>query len=134
VIGGRLAQKINQHVGRFYFPLAGIMGAFALSCFITSTYLPLIAVGLAGYGFSFMMLQPMLIARAQQAFPGGRGTVMSLASLNMALGGGVGTYLNGFLLQAQGFKFIFMTSAGFFLLAAVLAWVTAMHLQRNPGR
>jgi len=135
-VGGRVAPNINNRLGGFYFPFAGILGASALGLITNSSQLILIAIGLAGYGFSFMMLQPMLVARAQQAFPGGRGTVMSLASFNMALGGGVGTYINGILFQAKGFEFVLMTSAGLFFLAAVLSWFTEIQLQKiqHPSR
>lgn len=130
VIGGRLAHKIYNLAGNFYFPLTGLIGTISLMLMITSDKMPIMALGLAGYGFSFMMLHPMLIARAQQAFPEGRGTVMSLASLNMALGGGIGTYLNGVLLQYHGYSFIFTISAGVFFTAAILTWLTTLHLQK----
>ena len=129
VIGGRVAQSISIRIGKLYFPLAGSIGASSLILISTNTGLPVIMLGLAGYGFSFMMLQPMLVARAQQAMPEGRGTVMSLASLNMALGGGIGTYLNGVLLQHRGFSFLFMTSAGLFLTACLLAWISSHQIQ-----
>ncbi len=130
VVGGRFAQKIFSKVGDFYFPLTGLLGSLFLILISVNPKLPTIALGLAGYGFTFMMLHPMLVARAQQAFPEGRGTVMSLASLNMALGGGFGTFFNGVLLQYWGLSSIFWTSAALFLAASLLAWITSIHLRR----
>lgn len=131
VIGGRVAQKLNGRMGHYYFPFIGIIGALCVLSIGIYTSIPVVVTGLAVYGFSFMMVHPILVARAQQAFPEGRGTVMSLASLNMALGGGIGAYINGILLNNWGYPTIFMTSSFLFLTACMLAWITELQLRKQ---
>ena len=43
--------------------------------------------------------------------PKQKGTVMSLASFNMFMGGGIGTFVNGRLLKVFGFDPIFFSAA-----------------------
>ena len=46
---------------------------------------------------------------------------MSLASFNMFVGGGVGTLLNGHILNQWGFEPVFLGAAGLILLAGIIA-------------
>lgn len=46
---------------------------------------------------------------------------MSLASFNMFVGGGIGTFVNGRVLDAWGFEPIFIIAASLILLAGVVA-------------
>lgn len=134
LFGGRLAETLRKKTGPFHFPLAGVIATTSLVLILTRPHAAIIGLSLAGLGFSFMIVHPLLIARAQQAFPNGRGTVMSLASLNMALGGGIGTYFMGQLHQFNGFGAIIKTSIGFFLIASVLAWLTTLNLRGTLQR
>jgi predicted MFS family arabinose efflux permease len=81
----------------------------------------LLALSLAGFGLGFNLIQPNLVGAAQQCLPMQRGTVMSLASFNMFVGGGLGTYLNGQILNLGGYAAIFVLAALLILLAGALA-------------
>ncbi len=125
LFGGRFTPIIKSRFEKLYFPITGIIGTGSLGIMVLNSNSVLFGAGLCGYGFAFMMLQPVLIARAQQAFPSGRGTVMSLASLHMAMGGGIGTLLNSALLRYWQYDIIFKTSAVLFFSGCILAWLTS---------
>jgi predicted MFS family arabinose efflux permease len=81
----------------------------------------LISLSLAGFGLGFIFIQSSLLTTAQQLMPQRRGTVMSLASFNMFVGGGLGTLMNGYILTKWGFAPVFLGAAGLILLAGVIA-------------
>ena len=81
----------------------------------------LLAVSLAAFGFAFIMMQPTLVATAQELMPQRRCTVMSLASFNMFVGGGIGTFVSGKVLDAWGFGAVFVLAAILILLAGIFA-------------
>lgn len=81
----------------------------------------LLSLSLAGFGLGFIMIQPTLVGTAQQLMPKRRGTAMSLASFNMFVEGGIGTYLNGKILTGWGFEAIFIFAAALILVAGTLA-------------
>ena len=81
------------------------------------------AVSLIGFGFSDILIQTTLIVTAQQLMPKQKGTVMSLASFNMFMGGGIGTFVNGRLLKVFGFNSIFFSAA---LLIVFVGLVTTL--------
>jgi len=120
LIGGRVAPKLKEILKDRYFITASAIGSVSLLllAFIPNIYV--LPVSLLGLGFTFTLIQPMLIVQAQGAFPQKRGTVMSLASFNMSIGAGIGTLLYGFILKQYDFILIYLSSAVLFLFIAVL--------------
>ena len=117
VLGGRVAVTLRRQLGNRLLPLAGVLAcvSWGLMGAWHSPYL--LALSLAGLGFGTIMIHPTLIATAQQLMPKRRGTVMSLASFAMFTGGGIGTYLNGEIVAAWGFRPVFIV-AGVLVLVA----------------
>lgn len=115
-IGGSKAGTLRHRFGYKLLLFAGILGGVSWGSigFLQSPIL--IAVSLIGSGLAFILIQSTVIEAAQELLPKRRGVVMSLASFNMFIGGGVGTFLNGHILDAWGF-------APIFLLAATLTFV-----------
>jgi predicted MFS family arabinose efflux permease len=121
VIGGRKAGALRQKFGNKLLLLAGILASTSWA-FMGAWHSPvLLSLSLAGFGFGFIMIQPTLIATAQQLMPKRRGTAMSLASFNMFVGGGLGTWLNGHILTKWGYEPLFIGAAGLIFLAGVIA-------------
>jgi predicted MFS family arabinose efflux permease len=127
VVGGRKGGALRQKLGNKLLLFAGILASISWAL-MGAWYSPaLLSLSLAGFGFGFIMIQPTLIGTAQQFMPKRRGTAMSLASFNMFVGGGIGTYLNGKILNNWGFEAIFIFAAALILVAGTLA---AVLLQR----
>jgi predicted MFS family arabinose efflux permease len=121
VLAGRKAGVLRQRLGNRLFLLAGIIASVSWA-FMGGWQSPvLLALSLAGFGLGFNLIQPNLVGAAQQCLPMQRGTVMSLASFNMFVGGGLGTYLNGQILNLGGYAAIFVLAALLILLAGALA-------------
>ena len=119
LFGGRIAPKLKERMKNKYFMVASGIGAISL---LLLTFIPIIYVlpiSLFGFGLAFTLIQPMLVALAQSTFPKKRGTVMSLASFNMTIGGGLGTLLYGFILKQYDFMFIY-------LIGIILFWGIAV--------
>ncbi len=110
-IGGKRAGTIRQQFGNRSLLFAGALGgvSWMTMCFWNSPVL--IAISLVGFGFAFILLQSTVIETAQQLMPQQKGTVMSLASFNMFMGGGIGTFVNGCLLNEFGFCPIFVLAS-----------------------
>jgi predicted MFS family arabinose efflux permease len=130
VVGGRNVEALKEKVGNKLLFLAGIL-AFASWGLMGAWHSPLLlSLSLAGFGFGFIMIQPILVGTAQQLMPKRRGTVMSLASFCMFTGGGIGTYLNGRILTGWGFEGIFMFAAVLILVAGALASILLQRMAR----
>jgi predicted MFS family arabinose efflux permease len=123
VVGGRKAGVLRQKFGNRLLFAAGTVAGMAWALMGAWHSPVLLSVSLAGFGLGFIMIQPTLIATAQQLMPARRGTVMSLASFNMFVGGGVGTFINGKVLNAWGFEPVFIIAAVLILLASAIATV-----------
>ena len=120
VFGGRIAPKIKRKTGALYFVIAGVIGFMALFTLSASTSIYLLAIGLFFFGVAFIFLQSTLVAAAQEMLPKIKGTAMSMASLNMFVGGAVGTSVNAKIIGAHSVSTIYMIAA-FLLLTASLA-------------
>ncbi|HNR43768.1 MAG TPA: MFS transporter [Methanofastidiosum sp.] len=110
-IGGRRAGTLKQMLGNNLLIYAGVLGGVSWCSMILWNNPFLISLSLIGFGFAFILLQSTIIQTAQQLMPKQRGTVMSLASFNMFIGGGIGTFVNGKILSLFGFVPIFMISS-----------------------
>lgn len=133
VVGGRKAGALRQKLGNKLLLLAGVIacGSWAL---MGAWHSPvLLSVSLAGFGLGFIMIQPTLIATAQQLMPTRRGTVMSLAAFNMFVGGGIGTFINGKVLDTWGFGPVFIIAGALILLASTVAAVLFRNIYQRKG-
>jgi predicted MFS family arabinose efflux permease len=123
VVGGRKAGILRQRFGNKLLLAAGTVAGIAWAFMGAWHSALLFSISLAGFGLGFIMIHPALVATAQQLMPTRRGTVMSLASFNMFLGGGISTFINGKILGAWGFEPVFMIAAALVFLASVTATV-----------
>lgn len=121
VIGGRFTGTLKQRLGSKLPLLAGILGGVAWVLMGTWSSAILLSISLVGFGLGFIMIHPTLVATAQQLMPKQRGTVMSLASFNMFVGGGIGTFANSRILDTWGLGAVFAGAAALILVAGVLA-------------
>lgn len=118
VIGGRIAPKFKTKAGTtIYFVTAGVIGFLATFTLSISSNVILLSLGLFFFGVAFVFLQSTLVATAQDKLPQARGTVMSLTSFNMFIGGAVGTRINANIISTFGTSKIYLVAA--FLLLAV---------------
>lgn len=128
VLGGRVAPKIKKKTGSLYFVMTGLIGFLALYALSASHNIYVLSAGLFFFGLAFIFLQSTLVAAAQEMLPQRRGTAMSMASLNMFVGGAVGTGINAWLIGAYGISKIYLV-ASVLLLAVGIA--TSMFLRKK---
>ena len=121
VVGGRKTGVLRQKLGNRLLLFAGILAAASWALMAAWHSAVLISLSLVGFGLGFIMIQPTLVATAQQLMPKRRGTVMSLVSFNMFVGGGIGTFVSGKILTAWGFGTIFIFAAVLILIAGIIA-------------
>ena len=132
VLGGRKAGSWRQKYGNRLLLWAGILAGVAWGVMGAWTSPLLICLSLAGLGLGFIIIQSTLLATAQQLMPQRRGTVMPLASFNMFVGGGLGTLVNGQILNWLGFPAVFLLAAALILLAGIMAMVCLGRLSPSP--
>ena len=127
VVGGKQTAALRQRLGTRLLLYAGILasGSWALMAIWHS--LIGLSLSLAGFGLGFIMIHPTLVATAQQLMPKRRGTVMSLVSFNLFVGGGLGTFVNGKILTGGGFAPVFFFAAVLILVAGIIG---SSHLNR----
>lgn len=121
VVGGRKAPKIRAKLKSKFLLFAGFLGGGSLLIisYVNSPYL--LAIGLFGFGLAFVFLQSTLVTKAQEEAPKLRGTAMSLASFNMFVGGGLGTFINGKILNTLGVTHIFIVAGIIMLVVAFIS-------------
>ncbi len=119
--GGRKVGNMRQLLGPRLFLLAGFVG---LISWLPLGFWPGLAFAvpaLIGFGLAFVILQSTILVTAQKQMPQQRGTVMSLASFNMFVGGGTGVAINRLLLNHWGYQGIYLVAGlailvvGFFI-------------------
>ncbi len=133
-LGGRKSGNWKEIIGNKILLYAGILGLIFWSSmgFLSSTVL--ISLSLIGFALAFIIIQPTLVTTAQQLNPKRRGTVMSLVSFNMFVGGGIGTFLNGQILNRWGFEFIFLVAGIIIFLAGLAGTLVLSNLsQKKTG-
>ena len=131
VIGGRKAGTMRQKMGNRFLLLAGVLGGASLAT-LSFWHSPfLISVSLFGFGLAFVFFQSTLVTTAQQLMPKLRGTVMSLASFNMFVGGGIGTFLNGYILNKWGIGMIFISASLIMFIVGFMATRVITSMQNN---
>ncbi|ARE87012.1 MFS transporter [Clostridium formicaceticum] len=116
VLGGRKASTLREILDTKFVPYAAILGAISLVSLSFSHSPILLSISLFGFGYAFVSIHSTLVTTAQGLMPKLRGTVMSLVSFNLFVGGAVGTYVNGIVLEKVGIEWIFVLSAVFMLI------------------
>ena len=119
-----LLPRVKPMLGSKLLPVAGIAGSASLLLLVVPSFfavqVPLmLSLGFFGFGLAFVVLQSTLVMTAQNKLPEMRGTAMSLVSFGMFVGGGVGTQLNGVLIDAGGIAWIYAIAAVLILAAAL---------------
>ena len=128
VVGGRKTGALRQKLGNRLLFYAGILASVSWA-FMAAWHSPIgLSLSLAGFGLGFILIHPTLVATAQQLMPKRRGTVMSLVSFNLFVGGGIGTFVNGKILTAAGFGTVFLFAAVLILLAGIIGSILLQRL------
>lgn len=130
VIGGRKAPLLRAKFKNRFLLLAGLLGSFSLFFIAYMSNPILIGVGLFGFGLAFVSLQSTLVTTAQEAMPKLRGTAMSLASFNMFVGGGIGTLINGQILNVFGIGMIFAAAGAVMFIIAFVATIVVLKVHQ----
>ncbi|MGM0405100.1 MAG: MFS transporter [Thermoplasmatota archaeon] len=121
--GGRRVGTLKKKMGSKILFIAGVLGLISL---LTVSYWPgiyYVLPALFGFGLAFVILQVTIITTAQQYLPQKRGTVMSLASFNMFIGGAVGIFINRTILARMGYQGLFAVAAVVIFTVGVLAFL-----------
>lgn len=123
VLGGRVAPKVKQKLDSKYFFATGVMGAAALLALALSKNILVLGVGLFFFGVAFIFFQSTLVATVQSILPRTKGTAMSMASLNIFVGGAVGTSINASVISSLGISKIYLISAVLLFTVGILTTV-----------
>ena len=91
----------------------------------------LLSIGFFGFGLAFVLLQSTLVMNAQAQLPTMRGTVMSLVSFGMFVGGGGGSLANGALISSGHIEWMYIIAGSLILFAALALWKVLESIQRN---
>lgn len=121
--GGRKAGTLKNMIGTKILFFAGIVGLVSL---LTISYwlgIYLILPALFGFGLAFVTLQATIITTSQQYLPEKSGTVMSLASFNMFIGGAIGISINRTILKMFDYSGLFMFAGIVLFTAGLLAFL-----------
>ncbi|MDK2799670.1 MAG: hypothetical protein PWP27_2017 [Clostridiales bacterium] len=121
VIGGRKAPIVREKLKNKFLLFTGLLGSISLFVIAYMKNPIYIGIGLFGFGLAFVFLQSTLVTKAQEAMPKLRGTAMSLASFNMFVGGGIGTFINGRILNAFSIGPIFAVAGAVMFLVGFIA-------------
>jgi predicted MFS family arabinose efflux permease len=119
-LGGRFAGRLKQRIGNKMLLYAGILGCALWAVMGLWRNGVMLSLSLFGFGFALVHIQPILANTAQQLMPRQKGTVASLSSFNMFVGGGIGTLLFGWVLKHWGFGPVFLVAAVLMLGAGAL--------------
>lgn len=127
VTSSRLLSFIQPRLKSKTVPMAGLIGFVSLAVLVASASLksiaiPMLVVGFFGFGLAFVIIQSTVVMHAQAQLPSMRGTVMSLVSFNMFVGGGVGTLVNGSIIAAGNARLMYGVAAVLMLAASIAVW------------
>jgi len=128
VIGGKKSGDIRDKIGFKIILIGGLVASLSLFLFRYLTNPWLFFLSLAGFGLGFVFLQSTLVTTAQQIGAPRTGTVMALVAFCMITGGGVGTAVNGILLNNFGYMTIFNIAA---IILVLLGLISGYILDRN---
>ncbi|MFN2364059.1 MAG: MFS transporter [Halarsenatibacteraceae bacterium] len=108
VAGGRKAGDLRNKFGSKFLLFAGLLASISLFTLSMTETVIVIIIALFGFGWGFVSLQSTLVAYAQKAMPKLKGTAMSMASFAMFVGGGIGTFVNGKIIDISSLQTIFI--------------------------
>lgn len=131
VIGGRKAAIIRKKLDNKFLIFAGILGGTSLTIMSFAYSTLLISISLFGFGLAFVFLQSTLVTTAQELMPKLRGTAMSLASFNMFVGGGIGTFINGYILNHYGISKIYISASLIMIVVGLIATQTIKIIKKR---
>ena len=120
--GGRNVGNMRQMLGTKILILAGLVGLISWLPLGFWPGLVFAVPALIGFGLAFVTLQSTILVTAQKQMPQQRGTVMSLASFNMFVGGGIGVATNRLLLNFWGYQAIYLVAGTAVLLVGFLIY------------
>ncbi|ASA19766.1 MFS transporter [Paenibacillus donghaensis] len=128
--------RISDRYGPTVVILPGfLLGAVALTLLPFAASLPFIMLVGALYGLGFGTVQPLLNAMTiKRCPPERRGAGNATFMVAMDAGYAAGSIVIGLLLQATGYSTVYMSSAGFMLLAALCYLLMIRKPQRNPNK
>ena len=121
VLGGRNSGTVRQRIGNKALLFAGLIGGIVWSFMGLWNHTTLYCLSLFIFGLCFIMIQPTLVASAQQLVPRQRGLAMSLSSFCMMLGGAIGTAVNGRVIEHAGYVYVYIGASVALLVAGILA-------------
>ncbi len=133
-IGGRNVGNLRQKLGPKMLLYAGLLGLISWFHIGFWPGIAFIFPSLIGFGLAFVVLQSTIIMTAQQQLPMQRGTVMSMASFNMFVGGAFGVTINNFLLEWGGYPLLYLISSLAIFLVGILAYrllLTIMNMKKE---
>jgi len=120
--GGRNVGNMRQLLGPKLLILAGLVGLISWLPLGFWPGLVFAVPALIGFGLAFVTLQSTILVTAQKQMPKQRGTVMSLASFNMFVGGGIGVATNRLLLNFWGYQAIYLVAGTAVLIVGFLIY------------
>jgi predicted MFS family arabinose efflux permease len=130
LIGGRRAGALYEKLGSKLPLFAGILGMVSLLGMILLTNYSIV-IPLFGYGLAFVLLQSPLLTKVQEVTYL-RGTATSFIGLCLFAAGGLGTTVNGSILNScgldTGFDIMFIMAAILMLIAGI---ITAYFFKRS---
>ncbi|KXA94978.1 hypothetical protein AKJ36_01765 [candidate division MSBL1 archaeon SCGC-AAA259I07] len=121
--GGRNTGSLKKKLGSKILIIAGVLGLVSLLIVSNWFGIYLVLPALVGFGLAFVILQTTIITTAQQYLPKKSGTVMSLASFNMFVGGAVGIFTNRIILNQLGYQGLFTVAGIMILTVGILAFL-----------
>ncbi|MDD4457018.1 MAG: MFS transporter [Syntrophotalea acetylenica] len=125
VIGARSVTPLRRHFNNRFVPYSALLGSLCLAT-LPALHSPiLIGLALFGFGFAFISVHSTLVTTAQNLMPSMRGTVMSLVSFNLFVGGAAGTWANGWIMDHVGMPMVFYGAAFLMLLILMISsrWI-----------
>ncbi len=131
VVGGRVAPMLKSAIGPGFLGLAGLLGGISLFTLSASGNIILLGLALFCFGMSFISIQSTFISTAQENFPNMRGTVMSLVSFQVFIGGAIGTSLNGVIIKNYGTAQIYFNTAFIMLAVGGIATLLILGFERR---
>jgi predicted MFS family arabinose efflux permease len=123
ILAGRKSVSIRLKLGKIYFLVAGLVGCISVLALVGFSSVWIISFSMLLFGAVFIALQSSFVSSAQSILPNMRGTVMALASFSVVIGGSLGTYINGRLLNSAGLNHVFIITAMLLFSIGLLATI-----------
>jgi len=130
IIAGKRSRNIRNKFGDRSLLIAGILGGFSLLSLSYFDSVIISVISLFTFGTSFILLQSTLVTTATELMPQLRGTVMSLASFNMSVSGGIGAFVNGIILYNLGIGPIFAFASVGLVFVGITTTIVMISLNR----